>query len=78
MQQKKKDGGRGSNSQYLEDKAEWEKEELLLVDEVQHHSPIVQIMKGHIDSRMLFLYTTHGNTCSKIMCCLIKDIDSYF
>lgn len=29
---------------YLKCKAQWEEEELFLVDEVQHHSPVLQIM----------------------------------
>lgn len=62
-----KDGGGESYHHYLEDKAEWEKEELLLVDEVQHHGPIVQIVKGHVNGRMFFLDATHGNTWSTII-----------
>lgn len=52
-------------SSYLKCKSQRKEKQLFPVNKVQHNRAILHIVKVHVDGRMLFSHTVHGNPCQR-------------
>lgn len=50
---------------YLQCEAQREEEKLFLVNEVQHHGAVVQIVEGHVNGCVVVLHAAHRHTLKK-------------